>query len=134
MLILKNRQPCFQELKIHLTSTRCESTPERNCLKCIIFSLHPCFNGIIRSILSLNLNVLFGLTSNSKHVYFRLTGNSSAFQMLVLQKQIICLSTCVVLPEPVSPTSTKDWFFIRISVNLSLYSQTGSCRRFLRIS
>ena len=39
--------------------------------------------------------------------------------------------TCVVLPEPVSPTSTRHWFLFNVSTNLSLYSQTGSVVRFL---
>lgn len=35
-------------------------------------------------------------------------------------------NTCVVLPLPVSPTSTRIWWLFRISQNFSLYSQTGS--------
>jgi len=39
--------------------------------------------------------------------------------------------TCVVFPDPVSPTSTRPWLLFNVSINLSLYSQTGSVVRFL---
>jgi len=39
--------------------------------------------------------------------------------------------TCVVFPDPVSPTNTRHWFLFNVSINLSLYSQTGSVVRFL---
>jgi len=43
----------------------------------------------------------------------------------------IIIQTCVVFPDPVSPTNTRHWFLFNVSINLSLYSQTGSVVRFL---
>lgn len=40
---------------------------------------------------------------------------------------------CVVLPEPVSPTSTRLWFPASASMNCCLYSVTGSRFRPSRI-
>lgn len=39
--------------------------------------------------------------------------------------------TCVVFPDPVSPTNTRHWLLFNVSINFSLYSQTGSVVRFL---
>ena len=54
--------------------------------------------------------------------------------VLFFQDRYAVNYTCVVFPEPVSPTRTKALFSFIPSMNFSLYSHTGSSILFLRIS
>ena len=51
-----------------------------------------------------------------------------------LQDGYVVRSTCVVFPDPVSPTRTKALCSFILSINFSLYSHTGSSILFLRMS
>jgi len=66
------------------------------------------------------------------------TRNGASYQPPQIHRKLHSISyhhrrnlTCVVFPDPVSPTNTRHWFLFSVSINVSLYSHTGSVVRFL---